>query len=121
MKILIVDDEPLVRRSLRRALEHKGFAVVEADDGKKGLDLFRKEKPQVVFLDVLMPGLSGPQVLTELSQNEKDQAKIILMSAYTGEYDLASAQSLGAHLFMPKPFEDVFAVVDKMRALLEGS
>ncbi len=108
-KILIVDDEPLVRRSLSRVFAKK-YHVFEAENGKQGLELWRAEMPDLVFLDVLMPGLSGPQVLQELSDKEKDSTFIILMSAYSGEHDLGSAQDMGAKLFLPKPFEDIFKI-----------
>ncbi|PIS11693.1 MAG: response regulator [Bdellovibrio sp. CG10_big_fil_rev_8_21_14_0_10_47_8] len=110
-KVLIVDDEPLVRRSLRRALETNSFQVIEAEDGRVGLDLWKKESPDIVFLDVLMPGLTGPQVLSEIDASLRQTSKVILISAYTGEYNLDSAKSLGADHFISKPFEDIFAIV----------
>ena len=118
-KILICDDEPLVRRSLKRALETKGFQIIEAADGKLGLDVWRKELPDLVFLDVLMPGLTGPQVLNEIEEKIRAPSKVILISAYTGEYNVDSAKSLGADHFIPKPFEDVFAIVNLVSEMLK--
>lgn len=118
-KILICDDEPLVRRSLKRALESKGFQIVEACDGKQGIDAWRKELPDLVFLDVLMPGLTGPQVLNEIESSIRERSKVIMISAYTGEYSLDSAKSLGADHFIPKPFEDVFAIVNVVSEMLK--
>ena len=109
MKILIVDDEALVRRSLSRALKGKGHDVVEAVDGNEGLQLWQTSKPDLVFLDVLMPGRTGPEVLKEM--REHSQAKVILMSAFAGEHNMETALQMGADLFVPKPFEDIFAVV----------
>ena len=111
MKILVVDDEPLVRLSLRRALQKSGHSVEEAEDGQSGLEKWRVFAPDLVFLDVLMPRLSGPDLLRALTSHEKGRAKVVLMSAFTGEYDLEKAKSLGADLFIPKPFENVFAVI----------
>lgn len=111
MKILLVDDEPLVRLSLRRALHKFGHEIEEAEDGQSGLAAWARFRPELVFLDVLMPRLSGPDLLRALSPEDKGPAKVILMSAFTGEYDLAKAKSLGADLFVSKPFEDVFAVI----------
>lgn len=108
-KILIVDDEPLVRRSLSRIFAKK-YTVLEAENGKEGLEIWRQQKPDLVFLDVLMPILSGPQVLQELTELEKEATFIILMSAYSGEHDLDSAQDMGARLFLPKPFDDIFKI-----------
>ncbi len=116
MKVLIVDDESIVRLSLRRVFEKAGFLVVEAKDGIEGLRVWEEEKPHIVLLDVLMPGLTGPNLLKE-RQGKRD-AKVILMSAYSGEYDLNKAQALGADLFIPKPFDDIFQVVEIARGLL---
>lgn len=117
-KILIVDDEPLVRRSLKKALEGAGFRVVEAVDGKQGLVVWQEEKPDLVFLDILMPGLTGPQVLSEIPVSVRDKCKVILISAYSGDYSSDSAKSLGADHFIPKPFEDIFGIVKIVSEML---
>ena len=111
MKVLIVDDEALVRRSLRRALEKSGHVVMEAEDGRQALELWSQLAPDLVFLDVLMPRLSGPETLKHLKMEDRRRAKVILMSAFTGEHNSEKARSLGADLFVPKPFEDIFAIV----------
>lgn len=117
-KILVVDDEPLVRRSLKRAFEISGYQVFEAVDGKQGLKVWKDVEPDLVFLDVLMPGLSGPQVLAELDVHLRSLSKVILISAYAGEYNLDSAKSLGADHFLPKPFEDIFGIVKLVTEML---
>jgi CheY-like chemotaxis protein len=111
MKVLIVDDEPLVRLSLRRALAKHGHLVEEAEDGQSGLQHWKTFKPDLVFLDVLMPRLSGPDLLKIRRQEGADSGRVILMSAFTGQYDSQKAQSLGADLFILKPFEDIFSIV----------
>lgn len=116
MKVLIVDDEVLVRRSLGRALKGKGFEVMEAVDGTEGLQAWKTWQPDLVFLDVLMPGLTGPEVLKEVGSDSK--AKVILMSAFSGEHNMQTAQQMGADLFVPKPFEDIFAIVKMAEDLL---
>ncbi|MEN0058088.1 MAG: response regulator [Bdellovibrio sp.] len=116
MKILIVDDETLVRRSLSRALKNKGYEVQEAVNGTEGLLLWKSWEPQLIFLDVLMPGLTGPEVLREMGSENK--AKVILMSAFSGEHNMQTALQMGANLFVPKPFEDIFAVVKMAEDLL---
>jgi CheY-like chemotaxis protein len=120
MNVLVVDDEPLVRLSLRRALQKNGHIVEEAEDGQSGLEKWRAFAPDLVFLDVLMPRLSGPDLLRALATSEKGRAKVVLMSAFTGEYDLEKAKSLGADLFIPKPFEDVFQVLKQGEGLVSG-
>ncbi|HEX7675397.1 MAG TPA: response regulator [Bdellovibrio sp.] len=116
MKVLIVDDEALVRRSLSRALRAKGHEVIEAVDGNEGLNQWKQIKPDLVFLDVLMPGLNGPEVLKEMGSERP--GKVILMSAFAGEHNMETAQQMGADLFVPKPFEDIFAVVRMAEDLL---
>lgn len=111
MKVLIVDDEPLVRLSLKRALEKGGHQVAEAEDGQAGLDQWTSFVPDLVYLDVLMPRLSGPDLLKKIMVGEKSHGKVILMSAFTGEYDLERAKSLGADMFILKPFDDIFSIV----------
>lgn len=118
-KILICDDESLVRRSLRRALQVEGAEVSEANDGLQGIEQWRLIKPDLVFLDVLMPGLTGPQVLKEIEAQIREKTKVILISAYTGEYGLESAKSLGADTFISKPFDDIFAVVKVVSEMLK--
>ena len=110
MKVLVIDDEPLVRLSLKRAFERRGHKVAEAEDGRLALEMWEPFAPDLVYLDVLMPRLSGPDLLKNLTPRIRAHAKVVLMSAFTGEYDLERAKSLGADLFIPKPFEDVFAV-----------
>jgi CheY-like chemotaxis protein len=109
MKILIVDDEALVRRSLARVFKSKGHEIIEAIDGVEGLKAWQEHQPDLIFLDVLMPGLSGPQVLSEMGGKRK--GRVILMSAFAGEHNMETALEMGADLFVGKPFEDIFAVV----------
>jgi CheY-like chemotaxis protein len=115
MKILIIDDEPLVRKSLSRACASKGHQVIEASDGIEGLNKWISEKPDMVFLDVLMPGLSGPQLLKEIGSQRT--GKVILMSAYSGEHNVQTAAQIGADLFIAKPFDDIFMVVAEAEKL----
>ncbi|MFS4458390.1 response regulator [Bdellovibrio sp. HCB2-146] len=116
MKVLIVDDEALVRRSLSRAFLSQGYEVAEAADGTKGLEMWRSLAPDLVFLDVLMPGLSGPEVIREMGSDRV--GKVILMSAFAGEHNIETAQQIGADLFIPKPFDDIFDVLKMAEELL---
>ena len=117
MKILVVDDEPVVRLSIKRAAQRKGHEVIEAEDGLLGVKVWREAHPDVVFLDVLMPGLSGPQVLKQI--NGKPPSKVILISAYSGDYSIEKAKSLGADLFISKPFDDIFNLIDLCRGVIQ--
>lgn len=116
MRVLIVDDEPLVRRSLVRVLKAKGHDVFEAADGLSGETLWRSQEPDLVFLDVLMPGLTGPQLLERIGERT---ARVVMMSAYAGEHSVETADQSGADLFVNKPFEDIFSIVQLAESLLE--
>jgi two-component system, response regulator PdtaR len=105
VKILIVDDESLVRRSLHRVCVSRGHEVKEAVDGEQGLEIWESWFPDLVFLDVLMPKLNGPELLTNLKVPKT--AKVVMMSAYTGN----SNPHAGADLFLTKPFADIFTTV----------
>ncbi|RME15718.1 MAG: response regulator [Bdellovibrio sp.] len=120
MKILIIDDEPLVRLSLKRVAESKAYQVAEAEDGAVGLKVWKEFLPDLVFLDVLMPGLTGPQVLERIREWGQSDARVVLISAYTGKYDFKKARSLGADLFIPKPFDNIFQVMEEGVSLVQG-
>ncbi len=116
MKILIVDDEALVRRSLSRAFQSRGHEIFEAEDGELGLKAWIKHKPELVMLDVLMPKLTGPQVLKELGNRKT--GKVILMSAYGGDHNIQTSLEMGADLFISKPFENIFDIVQQAEGIL---
>lgn len=116
MKVLVIDDEPLVRRSLGRALTSKKYDVIEAPDGNIGQTLWLEHQPELVIIDVLMPGKSGPQVIEEMQGKHK--SKIVLISAFSGEYNMNSAKALGANLFIGKPFGDIFQVIEQIESVL---
>ena len=94
----------------------KGYEVQEAENGLAGLQTWKSWQPDLVFLDVLMPGMTGPEVLKEMGAEIK--AKVVLMSAFSGEHNMQTARQMGADIFIPKPFEDIFAVVNLAESLL---
>ncbi len=112
MNILIVDDEVLVRRSLSRAFRARGHEIIEAEDGELGLNAWLKYQPDLIMLDVLMPKLTGPQVLKELGTRKT--GKVILMSAYGGDHNIQTSLEMGADLFIAKPFENIFEIVKQV-------
>ena len=115
-KILVVDDEPLIRRSLSRVFADKGHEVRTSEDGTKGLEEWRHYQPDIVFLDVQMPGLTGPQVIAEIGASHK--SKVILMSAYSGT--APEKFNIKYDLFLSKPFEDIFKIVEIAERLFYG-
>ncbi len=120
LKILIVDDSSLSRRTLRRILETAGYEVVEANDGMTALELYFLEKPGLVLLDLVMKGMYGLDVLVKL--REMDQhARVVVASADIQSSTRKMVDEAGALGFINKPFvaEDVIAGV--VAALAEGA
>ena len=118
MNVLIVDDEGLICRSLTRAFEARGHAVRSAPDGAQGLVIWQQWQPDAVVVDVLMPGLTGPQLLQKIGPTP--MTKVVLMSAYTADFDVKKAGALGADLFLSKPFANVFEVVERVEKLVKN-
>src|SRR5271165_1747964 len=103
-KIMIVDDERLVRWSLRQKCEEWGYHVIEADSGEPGLKLAQRESPDLVLLDVRMPDLSGIEVLDQLKKNG-DAPSVIMITADPQLDDVKAALKLGAYDFVGKPID----------------
>ncbi len=104
--VLIAEDSLVVRAVLRQHLESRGYAVIEADDGNAALRVCRETKPDVVLLDIEMPGLDGHQVLAALKA-EPDLADmpVVFLTGRTGTDDIVEGLRLGAHDYLKKPFE----------------
>jgi two-component system response regulator (stage 0 sporulation protein F) len=112
-RILIIDDEPPIRTLLRLALESVGHEVVEAQDGRVGLTLYRQNPTDLIITDILLPELNGLDIILELVK-EFLNVKVIAMSGGTerGNF-LNTAKLLGARQTLQKPFsiEKLLSVV----------
>ncbi|MCJ2543663.1 response regulator transcription factor [Thermostichus vulcanus] len=108
-KILIVDDEPHIRLLLEQTLEEleaEGVELILAANGEEALELIRTERPQIVFLDVMMPRLNGFDVCQQVKQDPELQHTIIIMLTAKGqEFDKQRGQEVGADLYITKPFD----------------
>ena len=112
-KILVIDDEPILRDSLRVALETSGYDVLTARTGEEGLDLSQRENPDLVLLDHWLPGMNGDEVLRRIKEMNPD-IPVIVMTAQ-GSIELAvNAMKMGAFDFLIKPFE-----LDQIEALVK--
>jgi two-component system, OmpR family, KDP operon response regulator KdpE len=115
MKVLVIDDEPQIRRALRAGLEPDGYTVLLAASGEEGLDMAALHAPDLVILDLSMPGMDGLEVCREL--REWSQVPILVLSVHEGEQDKVAALDRGADDYVTKPFslEELRA---RIRALL---
>ncbi len=107
-KILIVDDEPHIRLLLEQTLEEleeKGVMLLLADNGESAVEIIRKERPELVLLDIMMPKLNGFDVCNKVKNelNMKD-VYIIMLTAKGQEFDKKRGEQVGADVYMTKPF-----------------
>ena len=114
-RILVVDDEPTILDSVGYALQREGFDVSSARDGTEGLRLARAENPDVIVLDVMLPGLSGREICRQL--RAESDVPILMLSARGGEVDRVLGLELGADDYVTKPFS-LAELVSRVRALL---
>jgi two-component system OmpR family response regulator len=103
MRVLVVDDERRLARSLRVGLEAEGFAVDLAHDGVDGLWLARENRYDAIVLDLMLPGLNGSKVCETL-RAEKDWTPILMLTAKDGEWDQVEGLDTGADDYLTKPF-----------------
>jgi CheY-like chemotaxis protein len=103
--VLVVDDDPAIRRLIIAALKRDGYEFLEAPNGREALDLMRSRKPDVVVLDLMMPVLSGWDVLRERQGDpELTSIPVIVVSA-NRDPEVATAVNSGICAFLPKPFD----------------
>jgi DNA-binding response OmpR family regulator len=115
MRVLLVDDEVGMTTALSRGLVADGFTVEVAADGRRGLELAGASQFDAIILDIMLPRLSGYEVLKQL-RSRPDWTPVLMLSAKDGEYDLADALDLGADDYLVKPFSYV-VLVARLRAL----
>jgi two-component system phosphate regulon response regulator PhoB len=104
-RVLVVDDEPDVLLLCRLNLEQRGHQVLEAPDGDEALDLARREAPDLVVLDLMLPGIDGYQVLQALRADEATSGiPVLVLTAKSLQADRERSRQLGAAAFLTKPF-----------------
>jgi len=113
--ILVIDDEPQIRRVLRATLSAHGYAISDAKNGEEALDSIRKERPDLVLLDVNMPGMGGIETCREIRRIS--EAPIIMLTVRDAERDKVSALDAGADDYVVKPF-GIEELLARIRAAL---
>ena len=100
--VLIVDDSPQIRRALRAILIPQGFVVIDVRSGEEALDLIRKERVELILLDVNLPGMSGFETCKEIRRTS--DIPIIMLTVRSSERDKVQAFDAGADDYIVKPF-----------------
>ncbi|CAG0967913.1 Alkaline phosphatase synthesis transcriptional regulatory protein PhoP [Burkholderiales bacterium] len=116
-RVLIIDDSPTIVVALRKMLQSAGYVTLEAATGEQGVELARREQPDLIFLDIILPGIDG---FAALRQMRRDQAlrgvPVIMISGNEQATEQFYAQRIGADDFMKKPFSrfEVFARIERL-------
>ena len=121
-KVLVIDDEAPIRLLCRVNLEAEGMEVIEAEDGTVGVELARSERPDVILLDVMMPGMDGWEVLQALQAGEgTSEIPIVFLTARAELRDRAQGLELGGIDYVTKPFNpiDLAPLVNGLLARVE--
>jgi DNA-binding NtrC family response regulator len=118
-KILVVDDEHLIRWSLEQNLKKQGYEVIMAGSGEDALRMVREHQPDLVLLDIQLPGISGIEVLEKIKEHDED-ITVIMLTAHGGLETAVNAMRLGAYDYVSKPFNlDELGII--IRKALENS
>jgi CheY-like chemotaxis protein len=116
-RILIVEDHPTMREAMRLVLEGEGFDIDEASDGAEALSAVHEEPPDLVLLDMSIPGVSGPDVLAAMKNDPATSEVRVIVVTATGEEGRAAAMASGADHYFTKPFSPI-ALLQAVEAVL---
>lgn len=117
-KLLVVDDNPSLRKLVRATLDTGHLLVLEAADGRRALELARSQRPELVLLDWTMPELSGPEVCRRLRADPGTRGmQIVMLTSRSQEFDRRAASAAGADDYFTKPFSPL-ALLEKVRDVL---
>jgi DNA-binding NtrC family response regulator len=104
-KILVIDDQPSIRKTLREILEYESFEVDEAEDGQKGFDMFNKESYDLILSDIKMPKLDGIEFLDKVMASANPDVPVIMISGHGNIETAVDAIKKGAYDYIPKPVD----------------
>ncbi len=115
-KILVIDDEPQVRRAICQMLVRGGHEVLEATDGVDGLAVARAERPDAVITDIMMPNKEGIETIRDLRRDDPDLPILVISGNSGSALYLQMATLLGAHAALQKPFRsaELLAAIDQL-------
>ena len=118
--VLVVDDDPVILKLLEVNFDMEGFGVLIAHDGEEGIEVARRERPDVIVSDIMMPRVSGIELVAELKGDpDTSDIPIILLSAKAQNADVRTGLDAGADDYITKPFEPL-DLVDRVNRLLDA-
>ena len=103
-KILIIDDDPFIRKIIKRVLKSEPYDLVCAENGRQGVDLLKSEAPDLIILDLIMPEMDGIAFLKQIRLKSDDPYAVIVLTGHGDDNEMKKCYNLGAHFFMRKPF-----------------
>lgn len=116
---MIVEDHPTMREAMRLVLEGEGFTIDEASDGEAALEAIRAEPPDLMFLDLNIPGTNGADVLAAMKQDPTTSDVRVIVVTATGEEGRDQAMRMGADEYFTKPFSPI-ALLQTVERVLAG-
>ena len=116
-KILVIDDDDVMRELMRRTLEREGYRVVAAEDGVRGYDLALQERPDLIITDIFMPSADGVQLVRHVRDTEELASTPILVTTGFGTGTATYTLTQGANAYEPKPVDPV-SLLETVRRLL---
>jgi DNA-binding response OmpR family regulator len=120
-KILIIEDEEAIRFILEKRLSDAGYFVISAEDGIEGLNKLRKENPDLIVLDLMLPGLDGYQICSLIKRDRRyAHIPVLILTARIQQKDYEMAMAVGADAFLTKPFESQ-VLLSKIAELLKNN
>jgi len=122
IKLLIVDDEKGITEALQSFFKNRGFAAKTANSGEEALEIVKKEKPDIVFLDIRMRGMSGLDALEKIKKIDKN-IKVIMLTIHEEKEIVDKAKEMGADEYITKPFRVDYleqVVIKKIQELTKG-
>lgn len=118
-RILVVDDEAELVKAVQIRLQEADYEVLVAGDGREGFDVARREKPDLIILDLMLPGMDGYEVCGLLKADTRySKIPIIMFTAKAQEEDMRLGKEVGADVYITKPFEHQ-VILDKIKELLK--
>jgi len=123
-KVLVIEDESDISRPLAFRLKKKGLETLIAVDGEEGLAMAKREKPDLIILDLMLPKLPGEEVCKQIRQDEAiGNVPILMLTAKASDIDKVVGKTLGASSYMTKPFEanELLREIDRLLKKIPGS